>query len=99
MFAGRGALGTHLPRAAGRGSGPRLGRLDAMTSPRTLAAAVGAALSLAALVAAGAQSTAAPINPKHFFWAQGQAAPSPDDLTNDIVYHGGSAGDGAIGVE
>ena len=36
-------------------------------------------------------------NPKHFFWA-GQT-PSPDALSNDIIYHGGSAGPDAIGVE
>jgi hypothetical protein len=39
-------------------------------------------------------------NPKHFFWAPGQ---SPDgtvaSLTNDVIYHGGSAGPGAIGVQ
>src|SRR5881227_76628 len=35
--------------------------------------------------------------PKHFFWA-GQT-PTPDQLANDIIYHGGSAGPGAIGVE
>ena len=41
-------------------------------------------------------STAA-TNPKHFFWA-GQT-PSADALSNDIIYHGGNAGSGAIGVE
>jgi hypothetical protein len=48
------------------------------------------------------QAGAAPsglTNPKHFFWPQGQYPPSPDALTNDIVYHGGSAGPGAIGVQ
>jgi hypothetical protein len=40
-------------------------------------------------------------NPKHFFWAQGQApaASSTDVLTNDLIYHGGNVGAGAIGVE
>jgi serine protease len=51
---------------------------------------------LAAL--AGASSAAA--DSKHFFWGQGQ---SPDgtvaSLSNDIIYHGGSAGPGAIGVQ
>ena len=70
-----------------------------MTSPRSLATAVAAVLALAGLVASGAGGTAAPGNAKHFFWAQGQAASPADSLTNDIVYHGGSAGDGAIGVE
>jgi hypothetical protein len=36
-------------------------------------------------------------NPKHFFWA-GQT-PTPDQLTNDIIYHGGNAGPGAIGIQ
>jgi hypothetical protein len=54
------------------------------------------ALALAGLAAAGS----APLtNPKHFFWAQGQFPPSPDALTNDVIYHGGSAGPGAIGVQ
>jgi hypothetical protein len=40
-------------------------------------------------------------NPKTFFWAQGstQAASTQDVLTNDLIYHGGNAGPGAIGVE
>lgn len=46
---------------------------------------------------AAAQST---LNPKHFFWAPGQPnTPSPSSLANDLVYHGGNAGAGAIGVE
>ena len=46
---------------------------------------------------AAAQS---PLNPKHFFWAPGQpATPSPSSLANDLIYHGGNAGAGAIGVE
>jgi hypothetical protein len=38
---------------------------------------------------------------KHFFWAAGQgtAAGSTDSLQNDLIYHGGNAGPGAIGVE
>src|SRR5258708_5398999 len=47
--------------------------------------------------AADAQS---PTNPKHFFWAPGQPnTPSASALTNDLIYHGGNAGSGAIGVE
>src|ERR1700758_2709887 len=39
-------------------------------------------------------------NPKHFFWAPGQpSTPSPSSLANDLIYHGGNAGPGAIGVE
>ena len=38
---------------------------------------------------------------KHFFWAQGQADPNGivNSATNDLIYHGGNAGSGAIGVE
>src|ERR1700731_3910885 len=35
---------------------------------------------------------------KHIFWAPGQA-PSPNSLSSDLIYHGGDAGPGAIGVE
>ncbi len=39
-------------------------------------------------------------NPKHFFWAPGQPqSPDPNSLANDLIYHGGNAGSGAIGVE
>src|SRR6266853_4280071 len=39
-------------------------------------------------------------NAKHFFWAPGQPnTPNPSSLTNDLIYHGGNAGPGAIGVE
>ncbi len=39
-------------------------------------------------------------NPKHFFWAPGQPnTPNPSQLENDLIYHGGNAGPGAIGVE
>jgi hypothetical protein len=59
------------------------------------------ALALAAAVgsvgAAPARSDPAPTNPKHFFWA-GQT-PTPQQLSNNIIYHGGSAGLGAIGIE
>jgi len=37
-------------------------------------------------------------NDKHFFWAAGQA-PNPSSVSNDLIYHGGNAGPGAIGVE
>src|SRR5438552_1133885 len=58
-----------------------------------------AAAALAVLVFGAAPAGADTTNPKHFFWGQGYAAPSADALTNDIIYHGGSAGPGAIGVE
>src|SRR6266478_2650520 len=58
---------------------------------------------IVALLFALASSAAAaqpPSNPKHFFWAPGQTnAPSPSALANDLIYHGGNAGSGAIGVE
>src|SRR5438876_10629755 len=65
------------------------------------------AAALAALALGGLAAAATPwkaessilTNPKHFFWAQGQFPASPDALTNDIIYHGGNAGPGAIGVE
>jgi hypothetical protein len=39
-------------------------------------------------------------NAKHFFWAPGQdPAGTVNSLENDIIYHGGNAGSGAIGVE
>ena len=39
-------------------------------------------------------------NPKHFFWAPNQPnTPNPNSLANDLIYHGGNAGSGAIGVE
>jgi len=75
-------------------------------SARSFARCVRAVVALAAVLAAlgvfGA-SPAAPAdsgltNPKHFFWGS-TTPPSPDALTNDIIYHGGSAGPGAIGVE
>src|SRR5438045_3503952 len=39
-------------------------------------------------------------NAKHFFWAQGQDPQgTAEALQNDIIYHGGDAGAGAIGVQ
>jgi serine protease len=50
-------------------------------------------------VKAHAQSSSL-TNPKHFFWAPGQPqTPNPNSLMNDLIYHGGNAGSGAIGVE
>jgi len=60
------------------------------------------ALLVGAIGAGSASSDVAPLtNPKTFFWAQGttQAASTQDVLTNDLIYHGGNAGAGAIGVE
>jgi len=60
--------------------------------------------ALAACAVAGASATAdtAPLtNAKHFFWAPGQnpAGTVADSASNDLIYHGGNAGSGAIGVE
>ena len=75
-----------------------------MGSARFFAPVARVALTLAvALAVAGVGASAAtsdmstPTNPKHFFWA-GQT-PSADSLQNDIIFHGGSAGPGDIGVE
>src|SRR5438105_12848051 len=64
------------------------------------------ALALAAVLVGifGASATPAGssdlTNPKHFFWAPGQSPQGTvDSVANDIIYHGGNAGDGAIGVE
>src|SRR6185369_1545245 len=47
-----------------------------------------------------AAAAAAQTNPKHFFWAPGQPnSPDPSALASDLIYHGGNAGSGAIGVE
>jgi hypothetical protein len=73
-----------------------------MRSTGTKRAALAAVLAVVAVVvggSAGSSGASAPINAKHFFWAQGQFPPSPDALTNDIIYHGGSAGPGAIGIQ
>jgi len=50
---------------------------------------------LLAVITAQASGTTAE---KHFFWAPGQA-PNPSSVANDLIYHGGNAGAGAIGVE
>jgi hypothetical protein len=67
------------------------------------------AISVAILLATALGAQAAPrasadvlTNAKHFFWAPGQspdATTTADSTTNDIIYHGGNAGPGAIGVE
>jgi serine protease len=66
---------------------------------------LGLALAGALFGVVGATATAdtAPLtNPKHFFWAPGQnpdASTVSNSLTNDLIYHGGNSGPGAIGVE
>jgi hypothetical protein len=63
--------------------------------------AVIAAMFTAVLTTAVGGSAAAPTNPKHFFWANGQPSPTGtvNSQANDLIYHGGNAGPGAIGVE
>jgi hypothetical protein len=54
----------------------------------------------AVLSSAGGASADVLTNAKHFFWAPGQdPAGTVASLANNIIYHGGSAGPGAIGVE
>jgi hypothetical protein len=62
---------------------------------RTLLAVAAAAAIVVTVGAAAASSDTAPLNPKHFFWAQ----ETGDSAGNDLIYHGGNAGPGAIGVE
>jgi len=69
-----------------------------------IATALAALLTATALAlglgAAGASTASGPLNAKHFFFAPGQdGATVADSASNDIIYHGGNAGDGAIGVE
>jgi hypothetical protein len=59
-------------------------------------AAVCAALLIAASATVSEAST--PLNGKHFLWAAGTQS-TADALQNDVIYHGGSAGPGAIGVQ
>jgi hypothetical protein len=60
----------------------------------TAARLVGAAVLVLLLAASASAGT------KHVFWAKGSPnAPNPASLTSDLIYHGGNAGPGAIGVE
>jgi hypothetical protein len=74
-------------------------------SARSLAPALAAlALASAAAVVLGASASTSAAstltNPKHFFWAPGQSLQGTVDATaNDLIYHGGNLGSGAIGVE
>ena len=80
-----------------RSSGSRLRALGAV-----FAAAVATLAALSGPATASADTSSGLTNPKHFFWAPGQNPnpnTNPNQLTNDLIYHGGSAGPGAIGVE
>ena len=64
--------------------------------------ALAVAASICGLGVSRASADVAPLtNAKHFFWAPGQnpAGTVADSTANDLVYHGGNAGAGAIGVE
>jgi hypothetical protein len=69
------------------------------------AVALRATLALAAVVAtvviaSGGAAAAGSINAKHFFWAPGQSPQGTvASVANDIIYHGGNAGPGAIGIQ
>ncbi len=66
-----------------------------------LAGAVAAVAMLATQAGPAASGTSGLTNPKHFFFAPGQSLQSSaaDSAQNDLIYHGGNAGTGAIGVE
>jgi hypothetical protein len=74
-----------------------------MRSPRTFApglCAVALAAIIAAAVAGAGRADATLTNPKHFFWAPGQNPQGTvNSVASDLIYHGGNAGQGAIGVE
>jgi hypothetical protein len=69
------------------------------------AGAMRTALALIAVAAAvafgsGGATAAGSINAKHFFWAPGQSPTGTvASVENDIIYHGGNAGPGAIGIQ
>ena len=71
---------------------------SARSRARVVATLAAALVAIGVLGASNASADSSLTNPKHFFWA-GVTAPSPDALTNDIIYHGGNVGPGAIGVE
>jgi serine protease len=63
-------------------------------------AVVAVALLFGAIGASAATSATSLTNPKHFFWAPGQSPQGTvDSVSNDLIYHGGNLGDGAIGIE
>ena len=59
-----------------------------------------ATLAIVGSVGASAATSATNTNPKHFFWAPGQSPQGTvNAVANDLIYHGGNLGDGAIGIE
>jgi hypothetical protein len=67
------------------------------------ASVVAVLVALAGLLGAATASsrTSDLTNPKHFFWAPGQSPSGTvaGSTSNDLIYHGGNVGTGAIGVE
>ena len=58
------------------------------------------AVAAAVVVGSGGAAAAGSINAKHFFWAPGQdPTGTVASVANDIIYHGGNAGPGAIGIQ
>lgn len=71
-----------------------------MRTARTSALCVALAAVFACTIGATPSSADGLTNPKHFFWAQGQSPQTTvDAAANDLVYHGGNLGSGAIGVQ
>jgi hypothetical protein len=59
-----------------------------------------AAVVTTAVIGGSGASAAGGINAKHFFWAPGQSPQGTvNAVANDIIYHGGNAGSGAIGIQ
>jgi serine protease len=50
-------------------------------------------------VASATPAVSSLTNPKHFFWAGLSAQGTANAAANDLIWHGGNAGSGAIGVE
>ena len=58
------------------------------------------AVACAIVAVAATAATSASADAKHTFWGQGTGlAPDPNAIANDLIYHGGNAGDGAIGIQ
>jgi hypothetical protein len=67
-----------------------------MARRHTFRAALAGALAVLAAAIAATTASAAP----HILWGQGTGlAPDPNAIQNDLIYHGGNVGDGAIGVQ
>lgn len=74
--------------------------LSRSAAPSTRSRLTLTTILFATLVVLFATTAIAQTNPKHFFWAPGQSqTPDPSKLASDLIYHGGNAGSGAIGVE